>query len=331
MDACRNAYHTALTYSPIMVSLTASAYIVSVVSMYLAAILWDVKPEIVSIGPITIRWYGILFSSGFLLGYIMMSRMFIREGRPLSDMEPLTLYMIGGTVIGMRLGHCLFYQPDYYLAHPIEILEIWKGGYASHGAVVGISIALWLYSRSRPNQPFLWIIDRIAIVVALAGCLIRIGNFFNHEMIGHQTSLPWAVIFAQRDSIPRHPSQLYEALCYLATFLLMRFLYQRYDARAPYGLLLGVFFVCVFGARFLIEFTKENQVAFEQGLPLNMGQILSVPLIILGGLLIWRAQRQPQAVNVSKTSPLHCSDERNDKHKKVRTVRSTQKHRHTTR
>lgn len=258
-----------------------------------AAITWDVKPEMLTIGSITIRWYGLLFSSGFFLGYILMSRMFVREYRPLTDMEPLTFYMIGGTIIGMRLGHCLFYQPDYYLANPLEILQIWKGGYASHGAVVGISIALWLYARNRPAQPFLWIIDRIAIVTALAAFLIRVGNFFNHEMIGHQTDVMWGVIFTQRDLLPRHPSQLYEALCYICTFILMRVIYSRYDAKTPNGLLLGVFFICIFSARFVIEFTKENQVAFESALPINMGQILSLPLVALGGWLLWRALKNP--------------------------------------
>ncbi len=267
----------------------------SLLSFFLpiAAITWDVKPEMLTIGSVTIRWYGVLFSSGFFLGYILMSRMFMREYRPITDMEPLTFYMIGGTIIGMRLGHCLFYQPDYYLANPLEILQIWKGGYASHGAVVGISIALWLYARNRPAQPFLWIIDRIAIVTALAAFLIRTGNFFNHEMIGHQTDLPWAVIFTQRDLLPRHPSQLYEALCYIFTFILMRFIYNRYDAKTPNGLLLGVFFICIFGARFVVEFTKENQVAFENALPINMGQILSIPLVALGTFLVIRALRNP--------------------------------------
>lgn len=268
----------------------------------IAAITWDVKPEMLTFGVVTIRWYGLLFSSGFFLGYILMSRMFAREGRPVADMEPLTFYMIGGTILGMRLGHCLFYQPDYYLANPLEILQIWKGGYASHGAVVGISIALWLYARNRPAQPFLWIIDRIAIVVALAAFLIRVGNFFNHEMIGHAADLPWAVIFTERDMVARHPSQLYEALCYIITFVLMRFLYNRYDAKTPNGLLLGVFFICIFGARFAIEFTKENQVAFENGLPINMGQILSVPLVALGMFLVWRARANPVVTSARATS-----------------------------
>lgn len=259
----------------------------------LSTILWNVQPEIFTIGGFSPRWYGVLFSSGFFIGYLLMTRMFIREHRPVTDMEPLTLTMIAGTIIGMRLGHCLFYQPDYYLANPLEILQIWKGGYASHGAVIGISAALWLYARNRPKQPFLWIIDRIAIVTAFAAILIRVGNFFNHEMIGKTTDVPWAVVFTLRDLLPRHPSQLYEAFCYLATFLLMRFIYNRYDARTPNGLLLGVFFICIFGARFLVEFSKENQVAFENGLPINMGQILSLPLIALGLFLVWRALSKP--------------------------------------
>lgn len=254
-----------------------------------SAILWNVQPEIFTIGGFSVRWYGLLFSSAFVIGYFLMLRIFIREHRPINDMEPLSLMMIAGTVIGMRLGHCLFYQPGYYLANPLEILQTWKGGYASHGAVIGISVALWVYTRNRPDQSFLWVIDRIAIVVAFAAMLVRVGNFFNHEMIGKATNLPWAVVFTVRDLIPRHPSQLYEALCYFATFLLMRFIYRRYDAYTPNGLLLGVFFICVFGSRFLVEFTKENQVTFESGLPINMGQILSIPLVALGMVLVWRS------------------------------------------
>lgn len=266
-----------------------------------SAIIWNVQPEIFTVGGFSPRWYGVLFSSGFFLGYILMSRMFIREHRPVTDMEPLTLSMIAGTIIGMRLGHCLFYQPDYYLANPLEILQIWKGGYASHGAVIGISAALWLYSRNRPKQPFLWIIDRIAIVAALAAVMIRTGNFFNHEMIGKTTDAAWGVVFTLRDLLPRHPSQLYEAALYLMTFLLMRFIYNRYDARTPNGLLLGVFFICIFGARFLVEFSKENQVAFENSLPLNMGQILSIPLVALGLFLVWRAMANPVITLPNKT------------------------------
>jgi prolipoprotein diacylglyceryl transferase len=269
---------------------------IALFTLVLAVITWDVKPEIgISIGPFYPRWYGLLFASGFLIGYQLMSRMMQRERRPVSDMEPLTLMMIAGTIIGMRLGHCLFYDPGYYLPRPLEILKIWEGGYASHGAVIGISVALWLYSRKRPQQPFLWIIDRIAITVALAAFLIRTGNFFNHEMIGKPTTVPWAVVFTLKDALPRHPSQLYEAFCYLAIFFSMRFLYNRYNATPPAGLLLGFFFVTVFGARFVIEFTKENQVLFEQLLPINMGQILSIPLVLLGAWLVWRALRLPPA------------------------------------
>jgi prolipoprotein diacylglyceryl transferase len=284
----------------------------------LAAFEWNVDPEMLAVGFVRIRWYGLLFSAGFFLGYIQMSRIFARERRPAADMEPLTFYMIAGSVIGMRLGHCLFYQPEYYLANPLEILQIWKGGYASHGAVVGISLALWLYARNRPAQPFLWIIDRIAIVTSLAAFLIRVGNFFNHEMIGRATDAPWAVIFTQRDFVPRHPSQLYEAACYLFTFVLLRFIYARYKALTPNGLLLGVFFICIFGARFAIEFTKENQVAFENSLPLNMGQILSVPLIALGAFLAWRAWKHPVVTpyNATPSQTPRTRESRNNKSKR---------------
>ena len=146
-------------------------------------IIWNGSSEIFSFDWFALRWYGLLFSSGFFLGYILMSRMFAREYRPVADMEPLTFYMIGGTILGMRLGHCLFYQPDYYLANPIEILKVWEGGLASHGATIGILLGIYLYSRARADQSYLWVLDRIVIVVALGGAFIRLGNLFNSEII----------------------------------------------------------------------------------------------------------------------------------------------------
>lgn len=258
---------------------------------FLAFITWNVNPEIgINLGPFSPRWYGVCFAAGFLIGYQLMTRMFVRERKPTADMEPLTLYMIAGTVIGMRLGHCFFYEPLYYLSNPLEILNLRSGGYASHGAVIGISIALWLYSKKRPAQPFLWVIDRIAIVTALAGALIRLGNLFNSEMIGKPTDVAWAFIFPLKDMLPRHPTQIYEALAYIITFILMRLLYLRFAANPPRGFLLGVFFICMFSARFCLEFFKENQVLFENTLPLNMGQLLSIPLVALGVFLVIKSR-----------------------------------------
>ncbi len=261
----------------------------------LAEIVWTVSPEIINLqlGPLHIRlaWYGLLFVSGFVVGYNVIQWVFRREQKPIEDVDTLTLYMITSTVVGMRLGHVLFYDPAYYAQHLIEVFQIWKGGYASHGAVISIMIAIWLYTRSRPQQPFLWMIDRIAMVTAFAAICIRVGNFFNQEMIGTPTNVAWAVVFTLRDSVPRHPAQLYEALCYALTFGVLLYLYRKQGERTPHGQLLGIFFIMVFGARFAVEFVKKNQVEFEDALLLNMGQILSIPLILLGAYLLIRSRR----------------------------------------
>ena len=254
---------------------------------------WGLEPVIIDFGPLQLRWYGLLFTSGFVMGYFLMTRIFRQEGKPESDLEALTLYMIAATAIGMRLGHCLFYQPDYYLQHPLEILYIWKGGYASHGAVPAILIALWLYSRRRldTGQTFFWITDRICVVTALAGAMIRLANFSNSEIIGAPTTVPWAVVFRQVDSQPRHPSQLYEAAWYLISYFILMGVYRRYRQRTPEGLLFGLFLLLVFSFRFAIEFLKADQVAFEAGMVLNMGQLLSIPLILIGAYYFARGVR----------------------------------------
>lgn len=251
---------------------------------------WDVSPEIFSFGFISIRWYSLLFALGFIVGYQIMSKIFLIENKTQKDLDSLTIVMIISTVIGARLGHCLFYDPEFYLSNPIEILKIWRGGLASHGAVIGILLGLWIFVRKRKGRfTFLWVLDRIAVVTALAGCFIRLGNFFNSEMIGLPTDLPWAIVFEKYDSVPRHPGQLYEALAYLVVFLVLYFRYQAMKSKTPPGQLIGLFFLLIFIARFFIEFVKIDQVPFEAGLPLNMGQILSLPLILIGIYLVVRS------------------------------------------
>lgn len=263
----------------------------------LAFIHWNPSPEIFSIpgswpliGGYGLRWYGVLFSLGFVVGYYIMLGVFKREGKSQDDLDALTLYMVISTVVGARLGHCLFYDPSYYLTHPLQILKVWEGGLASHGAVISILLGLWLYARSRKNQTFLWIVDRIVVVTALAGAFIRLGNLMNSEIIGAPTSVPWAFVFDRVDSQPRHPSQLYEATFYLLSFLILLWLYRRMRAQTPQGLLLGLFLILVFGFRFFVEFLKEVQVQFEQGMALNMGQWLSVPCVLLGIWLVYRVR-----------------------------------------
>lgn len=254
--------------------------------MLTAFIEWSVSPEIFHLGPVSVRWYGFLFAMAFVAGYFIMSWIFKKENRPQSDLEQLSVYMIFGTVIGARLGHCLFYNPGYYLSNPIEIIKVWEGGLASHGAAIGILIAIYLFSKKKKNYPMLWTLDRIVIVVALAGTFIRLGNLFNSEIIGKPTDVPWAFIFTAVDDLPRHPAQLYESIAYFVIFLILLFIYSKGIEKNKPGLLFGLFLVLVFTFRFFVEFVKENQSGFEEDMLINMGQILSIPFIIAGIIFI---------------------------------------------
>ena len=263
--------------------------------MLLNSIIWDVNPEIFSIGQFAVRWYGLLFASGFVFGYFIMGNIFKREKVPPKMLDTLTTYMVVGTVVGARLGHCFFYEPAYYLADPIKILKVWEGGLASHGAAIGILIALWLFAR-KAKRPYIWILDRIVIVVALAGFFIRMGNLMNSEIYGVQTSLPWGFIFVRwHETVPKHPTQIYEGLSYLAIFAVLYLLYRKKGTSLKPGLLFGFFLVVLFLMRFLIEFIKEPQVGFEESMALNMGQLLSIPFILAGiYFLFFFARKQGQ-------------------------------------
>lgn len=256
--------------------------------MTLAYIRWNVSPEIITIGPLQLRWYGLLFATGFLVGFYIMQRIYKREGRPERDLDTLLGYLLIGTIVGARLGHCLFYEPSYYLANPIEILKVWEGGLASHGGTVGVLLALYLYTRKRPDQPFLWLADRLAIPTALTAALIRLGNLFNSEIYGKITSVPWAFIFERVDPHPRHPTQLYEAFAYLVLFGIMLAFYAQQVYFSSAGKALGFFLTWVFGWRLVIEVVKEPQEAFHLGLPINMGQLLSLPFVAIGLYLLLR-------------------------------------------
>jgi phosphatidylglycerol:prolipoprotein diacylglycerol transferase len=268
----------------------------------LASITWDVSPIIAQIGPLTLRWYGLLFMSGFVFGTFILSHIYKSERVSPRWVDVITIYMLVGTVVGARLGHCLFYDPDYYLAHPLDILKIWEGGLASHGATIGILLACWFFARNNKFD-YLWVLDRIVIVVALGGALIRTGNLFNSEIIGKVTDVPWAFKFVRYNDIHhevtnipnelRHPTQIYEALFCIVLLLVLYAMWNRTKERTPRGLLFGLFVVFLFTQRFLGEYLKENQVAFENSLPLNMGQILSIPLILAGVWVLWRAGKDP--------------------------------------
>lgn len=250
--------------------------------MILASIDWNVNPEIFRIGNFAIRWYGLLFASGFFFGYWILAKCFKKEGIPIEVLDKLTIYTAIGTILGARLGHCLFYEPGYYLSNPIEILKIWRGGLASHGAAIGILVAIYFFSKNT-KKSYLWTIDRLVIVVALAGFFIRTGNLMNSEIYGVETTLPWGFVFLRNgETIPKHPTQIYEALTYFTIFILLYILYVRDKGKIKEGRLFGLFLILVFTARFLIEFIKEDQVAFESGMTLNMGQWLSIPFALTG-------------------------------------------------
>lgn len=245
---------------------------------------WDVNPEIFRIGSFAVRWYGLLFASSFFFGYIIMNKIFINENLKEDVLERLTIYMAIGTIAGARIGHCLFYEPEYYLKNPLEILMIWHGGLASHGAAVGILTALWIFAKKEKKE-YPWILDRIVITVALSGFLIRMGNLMNSEIYGVETTVPWGFVFLRNHEVaPKHPTQIYEALTYLAIFFLLYKLYWAKKGEHLQGLLISLFLILVFASRFFIEFLKEDQVAFESTMKINMGQWLSIPFVLLG---IW--------------------------------------------
>lgn len=272
----------------------------------ISAITWNADPRIFTWGVLSPAWYGLLFALALMVAYRITSVNLKKEGETEKQIDKLAWYVILGTIIGARLGHVFFYGPYFseydeagretvsgYLSHPLDIIKIWEGGLASHGAVLGILIALALFQKySGIKRSYLWLVDRIAIVAAIGGMFVRLGNFVNSEILGKASDLPWAVVFQRVDDVPRHPAQLYEALCYLVIFFLLHGIYKRYNSKTPDGLLVGVYLITAFTARFLIEFVKEVQVDFESDLPFHMGQFLSIPLVLIGVFLVIRALKQ---------------------------------------
>ena len=245
---------------------------------------WNVSPIIFKVGPLTVRWYGLFFAAAFYSGYRVVCRLYKNEGYPEDDVSSLLYHTFWGTVIGARLGQCLFYEPAYYLSHPWEILQVWKGGLASHGAAVGILIAFSLYTRKYPQYSYSWVFDRLVIGIAVAGGFIRLGNLMNSEILGKPADVPWAVVFSRVDPVPRHPAMIYESLIYFASFFILYRYYMRFGAKLRRGSTAGLFLLLIFGSRFLVEFLKEEQAAYH-GLPLNVGQFLSIPFMVVGWLL----------------------------------------------
>ena len=291
--------------------------------MILNYITWNVDPVLFHLGSLQVRWYGLLWALGFLIGYFIMKRIYQREKMAEDALDKLLIYMLVSTVVGARLGHCLFYEPDYYLSNPLKIFAVWEGGLASHGGAIGILIGLWLYVRNYNKSKkekndlqhinYIWILDRIVVAVCLVGALIRVGNVMNHEIYGTPTSLPWGFVFLRGSEqfcgtfdnytpcfawdapcppsewLPCHPTGLYEAFFCLVAMGILLWMYYKHDLghKQP-GLMFGTFLVIIFGSRICIEFLKNVQVEFERNMVFDMGQWLSVPFVLIGiGMIVW--------------------------------------------
>ncbi|NGP89485.1 prolipoprotein diacylglyceryl transferase [Aliifodinibius halophilus] len=244
------------------------------------------SPAISEIGPIQLRWYSMLFAGSFIVGIWLTRKMFLHADRDPLEVDQLFMYVIIATVVGARLGHVLFYDPSFYFRYPFQILAVWNGGLASHGAAIGILLALYLFANKKRDMSFLWLADRVVVVVAIAGAFIRTGNFMNSEIIGEPTEMAWGIVFQRLDMLPRHPTMLYEALLCIVVFAILWKVYKNYSNNPPEGSLFGLFLTILFSGRFLLEFTKMEQAAFAADWIFNMGQWLSVPLIIGGIWLI---------------------------------------------
>jgi len=279
-------------------------------------ITWDASPEMFTIPGINwpVRWYGLLFACAFLCSQFVMGKIFKVEQRPAKYLDILTIYIVAGTIIGARLGHCLFYSPEYYFTHPLDILKIWEGGLASHGGTLGIIVASWLYCR-KTGESLLWLFDRLTIVAALSAVCIRLGNLMNSEIIGIPTKMPWGFKFIRGDqdamlfqahgidAVPaRHPAQLYEAVFCLFLFVFFILLWKYKRNVLPPGFAFGLFCVLLFTERFLTEFLKEVQVDWENKIDLNMGQNLSIPFIVLGVFLMFFSYRKKRK-EIKNSSP----------------------------
>ena len=261
---------------------------------------WNPSPYIADFGFFALHWYSFFFMMSFLIGYWLMKRYFKEANLPLEQLDKLFVYTVLGGIIGARLGHCLFYDFAYFSKHPLEIILPFKfepefrfegfRGLASHGGGIGLLISLYFYTR-KYKVDFLWLLDRLALITPLAGCFIRLGNLMNSEIIGKPATVSWAFVFERVDEIPRHPGQLYEAILYLLIFIFLQLVYRRNPKRRN-GFLFGLFLILLFSARFVIEFFKEDQSAFEAGWMLNLGQLLSLPFIGLGVWFLWGRGRR---------------------------------------
>lgn len=251
------------------------------------SIVWNVDPVLFSIGSIEVRYYGLTWAMAIGFGLYLFTKFCHHEKLNEELADSAFWYISLGTIIGARLGHCLFYDFDYYICHPLEILNTRQGGMASHGAALGMIVGLWLFARKN-RMPYLWGLDRVAIAATIGGAFVRFGNLMNSEIYGEPTDLPWGFIFARNgETVAMHPTQIYEALCYLLTFGVLMLMYYRYDqGRKHPGMLFGVGLIGIFLSRFVIEYIKNPQKSFELDMDLMMGQWLSIPFIILGAAMV---------------------------------------------
>lgn len=278
----------------------------------LSFITWNVDPEAFSILGREIRWYGILWAAGVLCTTMVVQRMYKSEKLPEKWFDSLFIYVLTGLIIGARLGHCLFYDPVYYLTNPLKMLMVWEGGLSSHGGAIGMTIGIWLYCKRVSKRSIIWGLDRLIVGVAVGAASIRLGNLMNSEIYGGPTTLPWGFNFVRdphwhypltdggSGELPCHPTQIYEALIYLAVFAVGLYLFYKTNAKDKQGLILGISLIGIFLSRFFIEFIKNIQEPFEMNMietyGINMGQLLSIPFVIWGIWLVWNALRKKETI-----------------------------------
>ena len=267
--------------------------------MMLDFINWNASPEVFAWGSFAVRWYGLAFAVGFIIGYNIVAKMFKHEGAPEKWLGILLAYVVVATIIGARLGHVFFYEWDYYSQHLSEIPKVWNGGLASHGGTIAIIIAVFLFSWFVTKKPASWTFDKLVIAIALVGGLIRLGNLMNSEIYGGETDLPWGFVFERNgETVPKHPTQIYEATCYFILFALLMWMYWKKNAEERPYLITGVFFIGIFLPRFFIEYIKNVQVDWENEMiatyGINQGQLLSIPFVLLGCALVIYAMVRPK-------------------------------------
>jgi prolipoprotein diacylglyceryl transferase len=243
--------------------------------------IWDVDPILLHIGPLQLRWYGLLFVGSCFIGIWILQKIYIKEHKDPKVLDNFLIYVLIGAVVGASLMHCFAYEPEFYLSHPLEILKIYKGGLASHGGMIGVIVALYIFAK-RYSQFFMWLLARVTIPGAVTAAFVRFGNMFNSEILGLPSDKPWAIIFARVDMIPRHPVQLYEAFSYLLLVAILIVVYLKSKSAFATKILPAIFLTYMFTVRFLLEFTKTRQADYQWDLPLTTGQALSLPFILIG-------------------------------------------------